>query len=297
MTQTANTANSHAMLGLVVGCVLFGMGSLIVAHVSVGAYAMAFWRLVVSTLVFVVLSKLLRQAFPTHPKAIGFALLSGAALGLDLALWHESIHAVGPGISTLLNSLQIFFLAFIGFVFYKEKQSIMQLVSLVIAVAGVGLIASPEFAHNDLAGWGFVAGIVSGACLAISMTWVRQVHSHQTVAILPLMTLVGIGGAAAVLPLMLVFDAGRIMPTSMSDVGWILVYGIVMQCMAWGVIAYSIPKLSLALTGLLLLSEPVAALVLDYFWLDKAISGMQWLGAFLTMLAIYLGSAKSKKTA
>ena len=34
--------------------------------------------------------------------------------------WHESIHAVGPGISTLLNSLQIFFLAAIGFFFYRN---------------------------------------------------------------------------------------------------------------------------------------------------------------------------------
>lgn len=290
--KTSN--QSVAMLGLVVGCVIFGMGSLIVAHVSVGSYAMAFWRLLISSLVFLFLAKCYRQAFPTHPKAVLFALLSGAALGADLALWHESIHAVGPGISTLLNSLQIFFLAFIGFVFYQEKQTKFQLISLVLAIIGVGLIASPEFAHNIQAGWGFVSGIVSGACLAVSMTWIRQTHQYQTVAILPLMALVGIGGAAAVAPVMWLVDAGCIMPTTWADIGWIMVYGTLMQCVAWGLIAYNIPKLSLALTGLLLLSEPVAALVLDYFWLDKAISGLQWGGAVLTMLAIYLGSLKAK---
>lgn len=290
--KTSN--QSVAMLGLVVGCVIFGMGSLIVAHVSVGSYAMAFWRLLISSVVFLVLAKCFHQAFPTHPKAVLFALLSGAALGGDLALWHESIHAVGPGISTLLNSLQIFFLAFIGFVFYQEKQTKFQLISLVLAIIGVGLIASPEFAHNIQAGWGFVSGIVSGACLAISMTWIRQTHQYQTVAILPLMALVGIGGALAVAPVMWLVDTGSILPSSWADVGGIVVYGTVMQCLAWGLIAYNIPKLSLALTGLLLLSEPVAALVLDYFWLDKAISGLQWSGAFLTMLAIYLGSLKSK---
>lgn len=69
-----------------------------------------------------------------------------------------------------------------------------------------------------------------------------------------------------------------------------------MQCLAWGMIAYAIPLLSLSVTGLLLLSEPVAALVIDYLLLNKAINGLQWCGALLTMLAIYLGSLRPTKT-
>ena len=72
------------------------------------------------------------------------------------------------------------------------------------------------------------------------------------------------------------------------------IYGAVMQCVAWGMIAYTIPYLSLGLTGLLLLSEPVIALVIDYFGLDKPINHWQWAGALLTLVAIYLGSQKSK---
>lgn len=293
MTKTPQS-QTLPMFGLLFGCIVFGMGSLIVAHLPIGAFAMAFWRLLVSSLIFFALAAIFRQKFPVTRPALMFALLSGVALGLDLALWHESIYAVGPGISTLLNSLQIFFLAFIGFVFFKEKQTKLQLLSLLIAIIGVALIASPEFSHNIKAGWGFVAGIISGGCLAVSMTWVRQTHKSEEVQIFPLMALVGVGGAFAVLPLMFAFDMGKILPTTLEQVGWILVYGSVMQCLAWGLIAYSIPRLSLALTGLLLLSEPVAALLIDYFWLDKAINAMQWSGAFLTMLAIYLGSLKGK---
>ena len=227
-------------------------------------------------------------------------------LGIDLALWHESIHAVGPGISTLLNSLQIFFLAGIGFAVFGERQSKRQLVSLLLAIVGVAMIASPEFAHNAKAGWGFMSGIVSGAMLALSMSCVRQsgeVLKHHRLpdgstakpfATSMLMLLVSIGGCLALLPLMLWLDAGRILPPTLQAVGWILVYGAVMQCMAWGMIAHAIPKVSLAVTGLLLLSEPVAALVIDFVWLDKPITLMQWLGAGVTMLAIYLGSLVKK---
>ncbi|WP_418287813.1 DMT family transporter [Moraxella bovoculi] len=240
------------------------------------------------------LAKIFGQHFPTDKKAIGFALISGAALGFDLALWHESIYAIGPGISTLLNSLQIFFLAFIAFLWFGERQTKMQLLSLVMASVGVALIASPEFAHNDAALWGFVSGIASGAFLAISMAYIRRTHEVVRVPILPMMTIVGAGGALTMLPMMLLWNWGQIMPTTMSEWGWVFVYGTVMQCMAWGLIAYSIPKLALSLTGLLLLSEPVAALLIDYFWLHKAISGLQWGGAFLVMFAIYLGSLKAR---
>ena len=291
--MNAKPTNLFSMVGLVVGCVLFGLGSLIVAHVDgVGAYAMAFWRLLVSSVIFWVLAFVFRQKFPNSQRAVVFALISGGALGLDLGLWHESIHAVGPGISTLLNSLQIFFLALIGFLWFGEKQTKLQLLSLALASIGVAFIASPEFAHNSSALWGFVSGILSGAFLAVSMSFVRRTHEVADVAIFPMMTLVGVGGALALLPLMLMFDGEQILPTTPSEWGWILVYGAVMQCMAWGLIAYSIPKIALSLTGLLLLTEPVATLLIDYFWLHKPINAMQWCGAFLVMFAIYLGSLK-----
>ncbi|KAA0939586.1 DMT family transporter [Psychrobacter sp. ANT_H59] len=293
----AIASSRSAATGLLIGCVIFGLGSLIVAHVDIGGWAMAFWRLAISGVVFAVLAKITGQRLPRSKRAVFYGLLSGAFLGLDLALWHESIYAVGPGISTLLNSLQIFFLAAIGFLYFNERQSILQLVSLVLAMLGVAMIGSPEFAQNKAATWGFITGIVSGAMLAASMTFIRKAHDTEPTPIFMLMQLISIGGGLAMIVPMFVFDMGDILPNSWSDIGWILIYGTVMQCLAWGLIAYSIPKLSLALTGLLLLTEPVAALVIDYTWLDKPINTLQWSGALLTMFAIYLGSLKPKPRA
>lgn len=284
-----------AVPGLIVGCIIFGMGSIIVAHVPVGAYAIAFWRLLVATFLFVLLARHFGQKFPRSRKTIRNALISGVFLAFDLALWHESIYAVGPGISTLLNSLQIFFLAAIGYFWFNEKQSPLQLFSLILAIIGVALIASPEFGHNSKALWGFISGIVSGGMLAGSMVFIRKSHESERVAIFPLMILICGGGVITLIIPALIFDFGHLYPTTWQDWGWIFIYGAVMQCFAWGLIAYSVPLLSLALTGLLLLFEPVAALVIDYFILNKPINAVQWSGAALTMLAIYLGSLKPHK--
>lgn len=292
--------NRAAMLGLVVGCIVFGLGSIIVATVAVGGYAIAFWRLLVAGIIFFILLKLSNQALPSALKARWLAILSGVLLAFDLAFWHESIYAVGPGISTLLNSLQIFFLAFIGFVWFGEKQSKLQLSSLILAIVGVAMIAGREFHQNQQAMLGFVMGIASGAMLAGSMSLIRVAHNleqRQTgrqIDIFALMLLLSMGGVVALILPMLVFDSGALYPTTWQEVGLILVYGAVMQCFAWGLIAYSIPKLTLALTGLLLLCEPIAALLIDYFFLLKPINALQWLGAGITMVAIYLGSLKSE---
>ena len=293
----ADSASRSASIGLVIGCIIFGLGSLIVAHVDIGGWAMAFWRLAISGVVFAMLAKVAGQRLPASRRAIVYSLLSGAFLGFDLALWHESIHAVGPGISTLLNSLQIFFLAAIGLVYFSERQSILQLLSLCLAMLGVAMIGSPEFAQNSAATWGFVTGIVSGAMLAASMTFIRKTHDTEPTPIFVLMQLISIGGVLAMIVPMLLIDQGNILPNSWSELAWVLVYGTVMQCLAWGLIAYSIPKLSLTLVGLLLLTEPIAALVIDYSWLDKPINSLQWAGALLTMFAIFLGSLKPKPRA
>ena len=109
-----------------------------------------------------------------------------------------------------------------------------------------------------------------------------------------MMMILSFGGALSLIIPSILFDSHALYPATMRDIGLVLIYGAVMQCFAWGMIAYAIPLLSFSLTGLLLLSEPVAALLIDYFWLDKPINALQWSGAVLTLIAIYLGRANEK---
>ena len=284
----------YAVPLLVLGCVVFGLGSLIVRFVPIGSYAIAFWRLTVSSFVFWLLTRFSGQQFPRNRKTVRYAMTAGVSLAFDLALWHESIHAVGPGISTLLNSLQIFFLSAIGFFFFRERLGWLQMLSLVLAAVGMVMISSPEFVRNGDAGWGFASGLMSGLMLALSMVFVRKTHEVGQADLFPVMMILSLGGAVSLIVPELLMDGGALYPTTWRDAGLVFVYGVVMQCFAWAMIAYAIPLLSLSLTGLLLLSEPVAALLIDYFGLGKPIDGMQWEGVVLTLSAMYLGSLKQQ---
>ena len=285
---------SYAAPMLVVGCVLFGLGSLIVKFVPVGGYAIAFWRLLIASFIFWFLMKLKRQRFPKSRKAMMYAALAGIFLAFDLSFWHESVYAVGPGISTLLNSLQIFFLAAIGYFFFGERQTKLQMLSLFLAVVGVVLISGEELQHNFDGMYGIIIGLISAGMLAASMIMIKKVHEEEPTALFSLMFILSLSGALVLIIPSLIFNSDNLYPTTFRDWGLVFIYGAVMQCVAWGMIAYTIPYLSLGLTGLLLLSEPVVALVIDYFGLDKPINHWQWAGAVLTLVAIYLGSQKNK---
>lgn len=288
------TPQKWAASGLTFGCVVFGLGSLIVKFVSIGSYAIALWRVFIGGIVFLILSRYFGQKLPESNKAKRFCMLSGVFLGFDLAFWHESIHAVGPGISTLLNSMQIFFLAAIAWFFFGERQSKLQLFSMILSVIGILLIAHPELRHNSHGGYGIFIGLISGAAMAASMACIRQAHLAEPVALFPLMLLVSVGAVGALIVPSILIDSGHFWPTNTKDILLIMIYGVVMQCFAWGLIAYAVPLLSLTLTGLLLLSEPVAAILIDFFLLNKSINTVQWTGTALTLLAIYLGSLKPK---
>lgn len=282
---------SHQAIGsMLLGCILFGLGGVIVAYVPLGAYAVAFWRLTVAGVIFAVLAKIYGHKLLYSADVRKGGLWAGVFLAFDLALWHESIHAVGPGIATLLNSLQIFWLAAIGFIGFGEKLNVAQTVSLLLAIVGIALVGSPEFGRNPNAAWGMVSGVASGLMLALSVLAMRRTQQITPTPIFALMLQISIGGAIALLLPMLLFDNNQILPHNATQIGFLLLYGILGQCVAWELIAYAVPLLRLSLAGLLLLSEPVAALLIDFAFLDKAIGLVQWLGVILTVIAIYAGT-------
>lgn len=72
------------------------------------------------------------------------------------------------------------------------------------------------------------------------MTYIRKAHqaenhiTNKDIAIFPLMGLVSVGGVLALLLPMFIFDFGKILPKNLIEVGLIIAYGAIGQCLAWG---------------------------------------------------------------
>ena len=114
-------SGNYAAPLLVVGCVVFGLGSLIVKFVDVGSYAIAFWRLLIAAPIFFLLGRFFRQKMPTKRKTVGYAILSGVFPRIRPRPLARKHSRRGSRHFHLAQHLQIFFLAAIGFFFYSER--------------------------------------------------------------------------------------------------------------------------------------------------------------------------------
>ena len=95
-------SHRHAAPLLLLGCVIFGLGSLIVKFVAVGSYAIAFWRLAIAGIVFCFLAPRLCQIQPHNHPTLAFYLLSRFAPCIELALSPERLYSAHHVLSNLL---------------------------------------------------------------------------------------------------------------------------------------------------------------------------------------------------
>ena len=77
----------------------------------------------------------------------------------------------------------------------------------------------------------------------------------------------------------------------------LVIYGVLVQFVGWLLVNRSIGAISLGLTGLILLLEPVITCFSDVAFLGTASSALQISVALVTMLAVYIGSIKPPRKA
>lgn len=287
-----------SILQLVASSLIFGIGTVLVVYIDLSPLMIAFYRLFIGALLFALVLLLRHESFVISRLALGFSLSAGAFLGLDLSLWNSGILSVGPGIATLLNSLQVFFMAGFGLLIFRDRPSIKLLVSLLTTFIGVVLLCRREIAVNDAGRFGIIVSILSALAFALSMLCLREAVKRQTVSLVNTMFYASLGGSLAT-GLYALFSGTRFYTEDSLSWGLIAIYGLFVHVLAWFLMAKSLPQLSLAIAGLVMCLEPVVAFVLDMSLFDKSVSLWQLFGALLTMFAVYLGSqsAKGDKTA
>lgn len=282
------------ILQLAASSVLFGLGAVFVVFIELNATVIAFYRLLIAAILFGLYLVIKRDSFRINFPALLLAALSGIFLGVDLAMWNTSILMIGPGIATILNSLQVFFMAFFAILFYRDMPSMTLWGSLLITFLGVVLLCSNEIQQsvNGLAG--VIIGIVSGIAFALSMLCLRVAAIYQTNSLINTIFYSSLAGAIATGCYAAVEGSRFAIPDTQSLI-MILIYGGIVHVVAWFLMAYSIAYVAVAVVGLIMCLEPVMVFIIDLGFLGKSVTTWQYIGAILTITAIYLGTLAAKK--
>ncbi len=281
------------LVQLIIASMLLGFGAVFVVFIDFEPTIIAFYRLLLGGCLFGFVLLVRHEPLRISFEALFFSSMAGILFGIDLSFWNQSIVLVGPGIATILNSLQVFFMAILGLVIFRDKPSWKLWLSLFLTFIGVVLLSYHETQQSEKGLLGITTGVLSAIAFACSMIFLREAAKRQKYSLMNTMFYASMSGALAI-GIYGYLNGSSFMTDDVASWVMIIIYAAFVHVIAWFLMAKSMPFVSVALVGLIMSLEPVTVFGIDLVLLGKSITLWQAIGAALTLFAIYLGSKAAK---
>ena len=282
-------------LRLFLGAVLISLSPVWVKLVSVSPTTSGFYRVAIGSATALLLMAFARQKLRLSTRAWLLVGLAGAFFSLDLFFWHRSIIYVGPGLATLLANFQVFIMMFAGIVLLRQKPSGSQLLAVPLALVGLVMIIGLDW--QRLPGdyrLGVIFGLLTAVVYAGYLLSLRgaRINSESRLP-LPEVAVVSLVCTALLLLIAQAEGVSLAVP-DVSDIKWLLGYGILSHTFGALLLASSLPHVSTTEAGLALLLQPTLSFVWDVLFFDRPMQAIEIAGAAIALVAIYLGSRKAQ---
>ncbi|MGH3398319.1 MAG: DMT family transporter [Streptosporangiaceae bacterium] len=213
-------------------------------------------------------------------------MLAGLLLAVDLVLFNHTIADVGAGVATVIGSVYVPFVAALAWVVLRERPDRRYLLMLPVVLLGVvlvsGLAGGGGTGQHPATGVGYA--IAASLAYAGFLLMLRQ-SAGQTRHVAGQVFDATLGATAGTAAFGLAFGGLRL-AVSWSALGWLLLLALLVQAIGWLLITSSLPRLPAAVSSLLLLVQPAAALVLAAVILDQRPTLIQYAGAALVLSGV-----------
>ena len=281
------------MLNLILGAVMISFSAVFVKLVTIPPTASGFYRMLFGGLILLGVLMWRRERPRLNSTAAAMVFLAGLFFAGDLALWHRSILHVGPGIATLLANFQVFILALIGVVLFREHLTRAQMLAIPLAILGLALLVGSDWTHlPESYHIGIGLGLLTACCYAAYLLSLRRLRGEASAgSAYSAITLVSLTTAALLGLLMLVEHDSFVIP-DWRNAGWLVAYGVFGQVLGWVLISTGIHKVRASQVGLILLLQPLCAFIWDCTFFGRRFDLIEISGAILALAAIYLGSLR-----
>ena len=222
------------------------------------------------------------------------AALAGLLFAADLIFWHHSIANVGAGLATVLGNLQVVLVAFAAWAVLGERPEARVLVAVPIVFMGAVLISGvlEDGAYGDDPAAGTLFGILTSIAYAGFILVLRQMNTDIRRPAGPLLD-ASAYCAVFCAAIGATYGAVDLVP-SWPEHGWLVLLAVSSQVIGWMLISVSLPRLPAALTSVLLLFQPVAAVALAALLLDEAPSGLQVAGVAVILTGVLYATLKRR---
>ena len=272
-----------AFLAAILGSSFLAFGPWMVRLADVGPVASGFWRLALAAPLLLLIGRAAKQPIPRLPFALWITLaVGGLFFAADLAAWHGGIIRTRLANATLFANITGFTFAIYGFLAIRAWPGRNQLVALLLAAIGVGLLLgrsyqlSPEHLVGDL--------LCLLAGLFYTFYLIALDRARDQVKPLPALT---ISTLAGIVPLLL-FAVATGDPIWPQDWTPLLVLALSSQVLGQGLIVFSVGHLPPVVIGIALLCQPVIASAIGWLAYGETLGAVDWIGAAAIGVALVL---------
>ena len=141
--MTNAIANPH--LRLFAGATLISFSPVFVNLVSVSPTTSGFYRVLIGGTALMLFLVLTGRRLDFRAGVWRALLGTVVFFSLDLWFWHRSILYIGPGLSTLLANLQVFFMMLAGVLLLGQRPNVIQILAVPLAIVGLVMIVGPDW--------------------------------------------------------------------------------------------------------------------------------------------------------
>lgn len=219
-------------------------------------------------------------------------LLAGAFFGLDVGLWIPGVLLAGAGIATVAGNLQVIIVPLLALLIFREKLTLPFIIAIPVMLGGVVLL-SGVIEQGDLSGDAFlgvmlaVAGGVAYAGYIMIIGRARPTGHASTNVFLSSFSAMIVGTAVS---------SGWGAPNFTPD--WqpliiLIMMALFSQVIGWVATSAALPRLDSATGSMLLLTQPLVAIIGGVLILGEYISILQWVGIIAIILAVWFTSSVS----
>lgn len=260
----------------------------------IGPTAIGFWRTFLGAIILFAWAAFTRTSLLLPRQVMLWALLAGVAFAGDLFYWHRSIFVVGAGMATILGNTQVFSTAILSYFFFKEKLTFRFFIAALTAIVGVILLIGigSDIAFTTIYLKGTFYGLLTGLFYAWYIIAVKSGgHRKEQVSMIVLIAWASLFTAIFLL-IVCAFESHPFWPPDAYSYGVLFSMALIPQAIGWWAISTSLPKMTGAAGGLILLLQPLLATIWGAILFAEMLSPLQIVGMLITLGAIFLGSMK-----
>ncbi|OGR19956.1 MAG: hypothetical protein A2X81_04555 [Desulfobacterales bacterium GWB2_56_26] len=280
---------------VLLGAVMISFSAVFVKLADVSPTASGFYRVFFGFLFLLCIAlvgKNLRR--PSSSQSL-LILFCGFTFALDLFFWHICILYVGPGLATLLGNFQVFLLAGVGIVLYREAVSARLLLSIPLAIFGLLLLIGVDLQGlSETYKAGIFFGLLTALCYTFFLLGLRKLQGDGKTPLFASLMLISLY-CAVFLGLKMVHAGDSFAIPDTKTLLSLISLGLFCQAIGWLLIAGALPKIPASFTGLILLLQPGLAFIWDVLFFNRSTDLLNWIGVVLTLAAIYMGLTGRKQ--